>query len=86
MERIPHVVEVRVTGPHSLHLRFDDGLAKTVNLEPFLNGPIFQPVRDPVYFARVFLDRDLGTIVWPNGADFAPETLYELPNAQDHAA
>src|SRR5262245_20740348 len=70
MDRIPHVVSAKVCGTHSLRLTFDDGLTKTVDLEPFLRGPVFQPVRDPAYFARVFVDPELGTIVWPNGADF----------------
>jgi len=86
MDRIPHVVSATVAGPHSLRLTFDDGLSKTVDLAPFLRGPVFEPVQDPAYFARVFVDPELGTIVWPNEADFAPETLYELPDERDDAA
>ena len=86
MERIPHVLQAEVRGAYSLRLVFDDGLTKTVDLEPYLRGPIFVPVRDPAYFARVFVDPELGTIVWPNGADFAPETLYELPDVCGDAA
>jgi hypothetical protein len=86
MDRIPHLVAAYVRGPFTLRLTFDDGLEKTVNLRRHLRGPVFQPVRDPAYFARVFVDRELGTIVWPNGADFAPETLYELPDEHDDAA
>jgi hypothetical protein len=80
------VVSATVCGPHSSRLTFDDGLTKSVDLEPFLRGPVFQAVRDPAYFARVFVDPELGTIVWPNGADFAPEMLYELPDERGDAA
>ena len=42
---------------------------------------VFAPLADPQYFARVQLDEELGTIVWPNGADIAPETLHQLATA-----
>jgi hypothetical protein len=62
-------------------LTFKDGRHKRVNLLPLLEGPVFQPLRDPAFFARLSLDTMAGTIVWPNGADIAPETLYGLPEA-----
>jgi hypothetical protein len=72
------VVKARVCGAHSLDLTFKDGTRKRVNLLPLLEGPVFEPLRDPKYFTRVELDPVAGTVVWPNGADIAPETLYEL--------
>ncbi|MCH8343579.1 MAG: DUF2442 domain-containing protein [Planctomycetes bacterium] len=75
---ILHVEIAEVCGAHSLRLTFNDGTRKTVDLEPLLNGPIFEPLRDAAYFARVSVDQVCGTVVWPNGADFAPEALYEL--------
>ena len=74
------VVKAEPCGPHSLDLRFKDGRRKRVNLLPLLDGPVFQPLRDPAFFARGVLDPMAGTVVWPNGADIAPETLYELPD------
>ncbi len=73
------VVKAKVSGPHSLDLAFKDGTRKRVNLLPLLEGQIFEPLRYPAFFARVTLDRVAGTVVWPNGADVAPEALYELP-------
>ena len=72
------VVKARASGQHSLDLTFKDGTRKRVNLLPLLEGRIFEPLRDPVFFARVTLDPVAGTVVWPNGADIAPEALYGL--------
>ncbi len=73
------VVKAEVSGAHSLDLTFNDGTRKKVDLLPLLEGPVFERLRDPVFFARVVLDPVAGTVVWPNGADIAPEALYELP-------
>jgi hypothetical protein len=74
-----HIVEVEICGPHSLIVRFSDGVHKQVDLTPLLTGPVFRPLKDPSYFARVVVDPQAGTVVWPNGADLAPEALYDLP-------
>jgi len=75
---ILRIREVQVCGPHSLRLTFNDGITKKVDVGPLLEGPIFEPLRDPVFFANVALDLVCGTVVWPNGADFAPEALRAL--------
>jgi hypothetical protein len=72
------VERVEVCGPYSLELEFKDGTHKRVNLRSFLDGPVFEPLKDPKYFRRVKLDRVAGTVVWPNGADVAPERLYSM--------
>jgi hypothetical protein len=72
------IVKAKACGAHSLDLTFKDGTRKRVNLLPLLDGPVFEPLRDPKYFATVELDSVAGTVVWPNGADIAPETLYKL--------
>ncbi len=74
---ILRVIEARVIGPHALFLRFNDGADGEVNVLPLLIGPVFEPLRDPAFFQRAELDAVCGTVVWPNGADFAPETLRE---------
>jgi len=75
---IIHVTEVKVVGPYSLEVVFDDGTRKRVNLRRELYGPVFEPLRDPAYFAQARLDPDARTVSWPNGADFAPDFLYHL--------
>ncbi|HEX5082593.1 MAG TPA: DUF2442 domain-containing protein [Blastocatellia bacterium] len=60
-----------------VRLVFSDGKQKDVDLEPLLRGPIFEPLRrDPELFCAVKVDEELGTIVWPNGADMDPDVLY----------
>ena len=76
---LPVVVRARVVGPTSLVITFDDGTRRRVNLGPFLRGPVFEPLRRPAYFRKARASREAGTVVWPNGADIAPETLYEMP-------
>ena len=75
---ILRVLEVEVRGPHSLWLSFSDCTQAEVDVQPLLSGTIFEPLREPSYFARVTLDPVCGTVVWPNGADIAPEALHAL--------
>jgi len=75
---ILRILEAKVCGRYSLRLTFNDGTTKQVNVRPLLHGPIFEPLRDPSNFSDVALDPICGTVVWPNGADFAPEALYAL--------
>lgn len=67
-------------GGHRLRLTFTDGFVGDVDLSDRLkapNGPMFEPLEDVSYFAQVAVDAELGTVVWPNGADFAPDVLHE---------
>ena len=72
-----HVTSVNYRSGHVLHVRFSDGVTGDVDLRNELMGPIFEPLRDPSRFAEAYVDAELGTVVWPNGADVAPEFLYE---------
>ena len=83
---ILRVVEAEVYGPYRLRLAFNDGTRKTVDVGPLLDGPVFEPLRDPAYFARAELDHVCGTVAWPNGADFAPEAPYELATVEEPTA
>jgi hypothetical protein len=68
-----------------LDVEFDDGTRKIVDVQPLLTGEAFEPVREPAVFAKITVDPISRTIVWPNGADLAPEALYELPAVEDVA-
>ena len=83
---IIHITKVKVVGSHSLVLAFDNGVQKRVNLRQELYGPIFEPLRDPSYFAKAYVDPDSRTVAWPNGADFAPDFLYQLESEETPAA
>lgn len=75
MQALPLVFEAEYRGDFTIRLVFSDGVEGTVDFSEWLNGPIFEPLRDQAYFARFFIDG--GTVAWPNGADIAPETLHE---------
>jgi hypothetical protein len=77
MSYLPAVVGVAVIGDHRLRLLFDDGTAGDVDFSSVEWKGVFEALRDPKYFAKVRVDTDAATVVWPNGADLAPETLYE---------
>jgi Protein of unknown function (DUF2442) len=70
------IFEVEVVGEHRLRLAFDDGVSGELDASAWDWRGVFEPLSDPAFFARVELDRELGTISWPNGADVAPETLH----------
>ena len=70
------VIHVEVVGEHRLRIVFDDGASGEIDASRWTWRGVFEPLRDPSYFARVELDDELGTIIWPNGADVAPETLH----------
>jgi hypothetical protein len=77
MEQLHDVVGVEVSGEYRLRLTFDDGMVGEVDFAGHAWRGVFDPLRDPDYFARVRIDAEAGTITWPNGADMAPEPLYE---------
>ena len=78
MEKIIHVTDVQCLGGHRLWLGFDDGSSGEVDFSHEEWTGVLTPLADAQYFAKVQLDEELGTIVWPNGADIAPETLHRL--------
>lgn len=75
--QIPEVTSVTVTGHYRLHVGFNDGREGDVDVSDLREaGGVFEPLRDPAYFERAFVDSKAGTISWPNGADLAPEVLH----------
>jgi len=73
-----HVTGVTYSKDYKLILEFNDGILKEVDLMDELYGEVFEPLKDIQFFQRVMLNHNTGTVEWPNGADFAPEFLYEI--------
>lgn len=77
------VTDFTLVKDYVLNVRFDDGVEQTIDFEPILIGPLFGPLRDPHVFRQVRVDTDLGTLVWPNGADIDPNVLHDWPRHVD---
>lgn len=87
MEQLVDITGVEVIGEYRLRLTFEDGTVGDVDFPGRDWRGVFEPLRDPQYFARVTVDREAGTIAWPNGLDMAPEPLYaEARRNLAHAA
>lgn len=75
---LPRVVSVEPLHRFVLRLTFTDGFVGDIDLEPDLRGEVFEPLKaDETLFRQVIVDQELGTIVWPNGADMCPDGLRE---------
>ncbi|HLD70024.1 MAG TPA: DUF2442 domain-containing protein [Candidatus Omnitrophota bacterium] len=74
---ILHVVEVKYLHDYVIWVRFNDGAAGEVDLSVELEGEVFGPLQDKALFKMVKVDPLMQTIVWDNGADLAPEFLYD---------
>jgi uncharacterized protein DUF2442 len=83
MEFLPTVIEAEYRDGYMIKLTFNDGVEETIDFAQWLEGPVFEPLKDVNYFRRFFLDG--GTVTWPNGADIAPETLHELAKSRQAA-
>lgn len=88
MYMAPHPIHTiksfRILSPYTLNIVFGDNTQKTINFFPLLRGEMYGPLKDINCFNNVKLDTEINTIVWPNGADFDPELLYnwELYNKE----
>lgn len=81
LKTIPKVTQVEVVPAYGLCLAFNDGVVREVDLTDELWGPMFEPLKDPAYFAQVVVDH--GTIAWPNGLDLDPVVLHGDLEASD---
>lgn len=70
------ITQIRVLDNYRLEILFNDGIKGVVSLSDRLFGPVFEPLKDPVFFAKSQVD-EFGAVTWPNGADLAPDALYE---------
>ena len=78
---LPNVIRAKHEAGFRIRVTFNDGTEASVEFQPWLSGPVFEPLKKVAYFRSFFVDG--GTVAWPNGADIAPETLYEA--AKSHA-
>jgi hypothetical protein len=72
------VKDVAYVCEYKLLVTFEDGVVKLVDLEPYLDGDVFEPLNDIDYFKTVRVNPDIDTIVWENNADLSPDFLYEI--------
>ena len=83
MEAVTHpihaVKDFEVVGPYRVRIEFADGMVRTIDFRGVLEGELYGPLQDLAVFNAVSLDRDVHTLVWPNGADFDPATLHDWP-------
>lgn len=76
-QKLVRIKAVRCVGGYRVELEFTDATKRVVDLEPYLHGPVFEPIRNnPTIFQSVHVDTRVGTIVWSNGADIDPDVLY----------
>jgi len=78
----PEIESAEYVGGYKIHIRFTDGMAGTVDLKDELWGEVFEPLRELAAFRQFSIDPEFRTICWPNGADLAPEFLYEAAAQQ----
>ena len=79
MHPIHRVNSFHIEAPYTLRVRFDDNTEQVIDFRPVLAGDLFGPLNDLQLFNQVKLDPEVHTLIWPNGADFDPETLHNWP-------
>jgi hypothetical protein len=80
---IHRVERFEIVGPYTLAVGFEDGTEQRIDFRPVLEGELFGPLQNPNVFIAVSLDKEGGTLTWPNGADFDPATLHDWPQVRD---
>jgi len=77
MKNYSKLIEASYVGDYRINLGFADGVSATVDFEDELWGEMFEPLKDKKLFAQAKISSEIPVLIWPNGADFAPEFLYE---------
>ncbi|MFB3892545.1 MAG: DUF2442 domain-containing protein [Phycisphaerae bacterium] len=71
------IIRVAIESGYVLRVWFESGQTGIFDVEPYLTGRVFEPLKDPTFFGQVQIDEIAGTVYWPNGADFCPDVIYE---------
>jgi hypothetical protein len=71
-----HVVNAKYVDGYRIEVTFNNGRTGIADFAGALNGPVFEELRDVSKFSRFEVNKELDTLVWPNGADMAPEYIY----------
>jgi len=77
-----YVTEASYIDGYRLRIRFEDDALRVVDLSEHLDGPVFEPLKDLPFFRHFTVNHDIDTVVWPNGADFSPDFLYEIGESE----
>jgi hypothetical protein len=83
---IHRVKRFEIVGPYTLTVAFADGTEQRIDFKPVLHGELFGALQNLAMFDAVTLDSEVGTLVWPNGADFDPATLHDWPQVREELA
>ena len=85
---IPRVVSAELVDGYRVRLSFSDGATGVIDFRDRIvgRGGVFEALEDPDVFAGFRIDEEAGTLTWPNGVDFCPETLHALATGRDTAA
>lgn len=85
MPLLHRIIEAETLAGYRLRIRFEDGITGVVDVSHLVGQGVFSVWADPECFARVAIDHRSGTVVWPNGADLAPDVLYDRISGESHA-
>jgi hypothetical protein len=86
LDSAPTMVAVTVRPGYVVRVMFADGEVRDVDITPLLDTEVFSPLRNPAMFEQVRVDEEIGTIVWPGGADLDPDVIYAAMNLGPHKA
>lgn len=76
---IYRVMGFEIVGQYTLRVEFDDATEQVIDFRAVLEGTLYGPLQEEGLFNQVEIDPEVHTLVWPNGADFDPETLHDWP-------
>jgi hypothetical protein len=78
-----YVIDSWYIGEYKLGIKFENNEVRVADLSCWLDGPIFEPLKDLSYFRLAKVNQDIDTVAWPNHADFSPDFLYEISVSKD---